>query len=145
MTIWHRQPDPAAADLLHQQTLVGHLGIRILEVGDDYLVASMPVDVRTVNPMGLLHGGATMALAETLGSYASNQCVDPGHYFCVGLEINANHIRSVTEGQVFGRAEPLHLGRRTHVWRITVTDDAGKLVAESRLTVSVIRKQERNQ
>lgn len=117
------------------------LGIGFTEIGDNYLKARMPVDNRTRQPYGLLHGGASAALAETLGSVASALVIDQSQYDCVGLEINANHIRGVKEGYVFGTAIPLHIGRSTHVWDIKIYDDREKLVCVSRLTVAIIRKQ----
>ena len=120
--------------------LVSNLGIEITEIGDDCLVGKMQMDDRTRNPLNILHGGASLAFAETLGSFAANQCVDPDKYYCVGLDINANHIRSVTSGEVTGTAVPLHLGRRTHVWRITLSDSDSRLVCESRITLAVIDK-----
>ncbi len=119
-------------------SMVEHLGITFTGVGPDYLQATMPVDHRTTQPMGLLHGGATVALAETLGSTAATCCVDAERQACVGIEINANHLRAVRSGAVTGTARPLHLGRSTHVWQIEVQDDAGRLVAVSRLTLAVI-------
>lgn len=115
-----------------------HLGIEWVEVGDDFIRASMPVDHRTLQPYGLLHGGASCVLAETLGSIAAAMVVDPSKFFCVGIEINANHIRSVREGRVTGIASPLHLGSSTHVWDIKIYDAREKLVCVSRLTVAII-------
>ena len=119
-------------------TMMDHLGIEFLEVGDDYVKARMPVDHRTRQPMGLLHGGASMALAETLGSIGAWLCVDPSRYACVGLEINANHLRGVREGWVYGVARPLHIGRTTHVWEIKITNEEDKLVCVSRITMSIL-------
>ena len=116
-----------------------HLGIEFIEAGDGYLIARMPVDKRTHQPFGILHGGASVVLAETLGSVASWMMLDdPTKQRAVGLEINANHIRSVRDGWVFGRCTPIHTGRTTHVWDIRITDEQGKLVCVSRLTVAVI-------
>lgn len=120
--------------------MVDHLGIEFLEVGDDFISARMPVDHRTHQPMGLLHGGASVALAETLGSVASSILVDMNKYFCVGLEINANHIKSARNGYVTGKASPIHVGKKTHVWDIKISNDADELVCVSRLTVAVIKK-----
>lgn len=114
------------------------LGIKFIEVGTDYLIAQMPVDSRTHQPAGLLHGGASVLLAETLGSVAGNLCVDRSTQACVGLEINANHIRSVRSGYVYGRVSSLHLGRSTQVWEIRISDAEDKLVCTSRLTLAVI-------
>ncbi|MDE2148527.1 MAG: hotdog fold thioesterase [Gammaproteobacteria bacterium] len=119
-------------------TLGAHLGLRLTEIGPDFLRGSLPVDGRTMQPFGRLHGGASCALAEELGSTAANLCLDPARAFSVGLEINANHLRAVTGGHVHGTARPLHLGRSTQVWEIRIEDDSGKLVCVSRLTVAVM-------
>ncbi len=115
-----------------------HLGIELIEIGDDFLKGRMPVNERTRQPFGLLHGGASVALAETLGSIAANLVADRNKYRCVGQEINANHVRSVSEGYVFGSARPLHLGRRSHVWEIRIVDEHERLVCISRLTIAVL-------
>jgi 1,4-dihydroxy-2-naphthoyl-CoA hydrolase len=120
-------------------TLNTHLDIKISEIGADFLRGTMPVDARTLQPYGLLHGGASVALAETLGSIAASMCVDPG-YIVVGQDINANHVRSARSGLVTGTTRPVHIGGRTHVWTIDIVDDAGKLVCISRLTVAVIKR-----
>jgi 1,4-dihydroxy-2-naphthoyl-CoA hydrolase len=125
---------------ISKNTMVEHLGIEFLKLGDDFISAKMPVDQRTIQPMGLLHGGASLALAETLGSLASTLLVDPKKYYCVGLEINANHIKSARSGYVTGEAKPVHMGRKTHVWDIRIKNDTGALVCISRLTVAVIEK-----
>ncbi|MGV3560482.1 hotdog fold thioesterase [Larkinella arboricola] len=123
----------------HTNSIVSHLGIELIELGDGFLTARMPVDHRTHQPFGILHGGASVVLAETLGSVASvMQLEDPGRQRAVGLEINANHVRSVKEGWVYGKVTPIHIGRTTHIWDIRITDEAGKLVCISRLTVAVI-------
>ena len=142
MSIWHIRPTPAALNPTSDQTMAGHLGIVYTAVGDDYLEATMPVDQRTVQPFGLLHGGASVALAETVGSMAANCCIDPTRQFCVGLEINANHIRSARSGLVTGRATPVHLGKRTQVWQIEIRDEEERLVCTSRLTMSVLDRRE---
>lgn len=123
-----------------KNTMVEHLGMEFLELGDNFISAKMPVDHRTHQPMGLLHGGASVALAETLGSVASSLLVDMNHYHCVGLEINANHIKSARSGFVYGKAEPIHIGKKTHVWEIKITNENEKLVCISRLTVAIIKK-----
>jgi 1,4-dihydroxy-2-naphthoyl-CoA hydrolase len=124
---------------MSKNSMGDHLGIEFLEKGDDFLRARMPVDHRTKQPFGLLHGGASVALAETLGSIASVLCLDdPMKQKAVGLEINANHLRSVTDGWVYGTARPIHVGRRTHVWDIQITDENQKLVCISRLTVAIV-------
>jgi len=120
-------------------SLATHLGIEFTEVGEDYVVGRMPVDQRTHQPFGILHGGASVALAETLGSVAAVLSLeDPVRQRAVGVEINANHIRSVREGWVYGRCTPLHRGRTTMVWDIRITDEAGRLVCISRLTTAVV-------
>jgi 1,4-dihydroxy-2-naphthoyl-CoA hydrolase len=117
-----------------------HLGIELTELGPDFLRGRMPVDDRTRQPFGLLHGGASVALAETLGSMAAGLVVDPDKYRCVGQEINANHVRAVSEGFVIGTARPLHTGRRSHVWEIRITDEQDRLVCISRITMFVLEK-----
>ncbi|HEY3858350.1 MAG TPA: hotdog fold thioesterase, partial [Gammaproteobacteria bacterium] len=121
-----------------QQTLVTHLGIRYTEVGEDFLSATMPVDQRTKQPAGILHGGASVALAETLGSTGANLVVDRDRYLCVGLEINANHIHAMREGEVSGTARPLHVGSTTQVWEIKISDVKQRLVCVSRITMAVL-------
>jgi len=121
-------------------TMVEHLGIKFTEIGDDFIRGTMPVDERTHQPYGVLHGGASVALAETLGSTGATMCVDAAQYQCVGQEINANHVRPVQTGLVTGTARPVHLGGRTHVWVIDIVNEAGKLVCTSRLTMAVIRR-----
>ncbi|WP_276504644.1 hotdog fold thioesterase [Terrimonas pollutisoli] len=123
-------------------TMAEHLGIEWVELGNDYLTAKMPVDNRTKQPYGLLHGGASCVLSETIGSIASAIVVDHSIYVCVGLEINANHVRSAREGYVTGVARPLHLGSNTHVWDIKIYDEIEKLVCISRLTVAIIPRKE---
>ena len=139
VAIWHQHPSLAQLNSA-KNTLVEHLGIEFIELGDDYLTARMPVDHRTVQPMGLLHGGASVALAETLGSSGAYLCVDPAKYVVVGLEINANHVRAVRDGWVTGTARPLHRGKTTQLWEIRITDAADKLVCISRLTMAVLDK-----
>ena len=119
-------------------TMVEVLGITFTAAGEDFLEAEMPVDKRTHQPYGILHGGASVALAETLGSVGSSLTIDPAKFRTVGIEINANHVRSVSEGKVFGRAEPIHLGRRTQIWNVKITNEEKKLVCISRLTVAII-------
>ncbi len=119
-------------------SMLGHLGIEFVETGDNFLIAKMPVDNRTKQPLGLLHGGASVVLAETLGSIAANLCVDNAKQYCVGLDINANHLKSVREGFVYGKTTPIHIGKTTQVWEIRITDDKQNLVCISRLTVAVI-------
>ena len=132
-----RRPTPAELDALSAGSAIEHLGIVVTEVGDDFLRATMPVDARTVQPYGLLHGGASVLLAETLGSSAGNLCVADGQRV-VGIEINAIHLQAVTGGLVTGTARPLHVGRRTQVWEIRIEDARGRLACVSRITLAVI-------
>lgn len=119
---------------------VGHLGIELTEVGENYVCGKMPVDHRTTQPFGVLHGGASVLFAETLGSFGSSFYLDLSKEYPVGLEINANHVRSVNEGFVYGKAILVHGGKKTHIWDIRITNEAGQLVCISRLTVAVIEK-----
>ncbi|MDJ0780977.1 MAG: hotdog fold thioesterase [Desulfosarcinaceae bacterium] len=137
MTIWQAQATPADLQAFCENTLVAHLGIQIMEIGEDYLRASMPVDHRTHQPYGLLHGGASIALAETIGSMAAHLAAAPGSKV-VGLEINANHLRSVRTGVVVGTGRPLHIGRSTQVWDIRIVDADERPVCVSRLTLAVL-------
>jgi 1,4-dihydroxy-2-naphthoyl-CoA hydrolase len=137
--IRHR-PDLATLNARSAGSAVAHLGIVFTELGDDFLRGTMPVDERTKQPYGLLHGGSSVLLAETLGSMAANLCVeDPATHQAVGLEINANHLRAAKSGIVTGTARPLHLGRSTQVWEIRIEDESGRLVCISRLTMSVVK------
>ena len=120
--------------------MVEHVGIVITKLGDDFIEGTMPVDQRTLQPAGILHGGASVVLAETLGSLAANLVVDPAAFYCVGLDINANHIRSVREGIVTGVAKPLHIGSTTQVWQIEISNEAGRLTCISRLTMAVLKR-----
>jgi 1,4-dihydroxy-2-naphthoyl-CoA hydrolase len=141
MAIWFKK-DLSVNDLalLGKNTMGEHIGIEWVEVGEDYLKARMPVDHRTKQPYGLLHGGASVALAETLGSVAAAMVVDHSKFICVGMEINANHVRSARHGFVNGITKPLHMGSNTHVWEIKIYDEQQKLVCVSRLTVAVIAR-----
>jgi 1,4-dihydroxy-2-naphthoyl-CoA hydrolase len=123
-----------------RNTLVEHIGIRFTAIGDDFLEATMPVDARTHQPLGLLHGGASVALAETMGSVAATCCVDPSRQYCVGLEINANHIKSARSGYVKGVTRPVHIGGKTQVWEIRITNEQNELVCISRITIAVLDK-----
>jgi 1,4-dihydroxy-2-naphthoyl-CoA hydrolase len=137
--IWHRAEfDPAALTRGEANSLAAHLGIVISEVGDDFVRATMPVDARTVQPHGRLHGGASVALAETVGSLAANLTLDPAKQIAVGLDINANHIRPVKQGLVIATARPEALGRTTQVWSIRIVDEQDRLVCISRLTMAII-------
>lgn len=127
---------------LGHHTMSEYLGIEWSEVGDNYIKARMPVDHRTIQPYGLLHGGASCVLAETIGSVASAMVIDHSKFYCVGLEINANHVRGVKEGFVTGVASPLHLGATTHVWDVKIYDENEKLVCVSRLTVVIIPRKD---
>ncbi|MFM1989017.1 MAG: hypothetical protein RJA99_1974 [Pseudomonadota bacterium] len=122
---------------IHRDTAVEHLGIEFLQVGPDRLVARMPVDARTRQPMGILHGGVSVVLAETLGSCAASLTLPPDRY-AVGLDINANHIRAVRSGWVTGTCTPIHVGRSTQVWAIEIRDEAGRLTCTSRITMAVL-------
>jgi 1,4-dihydroxy-2-naphthoyl-CoA hydrolase len=141
MSIWFYE-NIKLADFAHlgKNTLGEQLGMEFTEIGEDYIKGTMPVDNRTKQPYGLLHGGASVALAETLGSIGSALVVDQSKFNCVGLEINANHLRSVRDGFVTGIAKPIHIGASTHVWDIRITDQRDKIVCISRLTVAVIKK-----
>ncbi len=139
MPIWTRPFDIAATMAHSRNTAAESLGIEITEAGDDFLRGRMPVDSRTVQPYGVLHGGASVLFAETLGSIAANHCVRGEHERAVGLEINANHLRPVPPGWVTGTARALHLGSTTQVWEIRIENEQGKLCCVSRLTVAVIK------
>lgn len=124
-----------------KNTMSEYLGIEFTDVGENYLCAKMPVTEKTIQPMGILHGGASVVLAETLGSVAANFAVDREKYYCVGLEINANHIRSVKKGEwVYGKATALHLGKTTQVWEIRLHNEEGKTTCISRLTMAVLER-----
>jgi 1,4-dihydroxy-2-naphthoyl-CoA hydrolase len=139
-SIWFK---PLTLERLQQwipHSLIENLGIRFIEVGDNYLKASMPVDERTIQPHGCLHGGASCVLAETIGSTGAHFCVDPSLKLCVGLEINVNHVKSMRAGLVIATARPLHIGKSTQIWDIQIQDKDQKLVAVSRLTMAVLDK-----
>lgn len=125
---------------MSKNTILDVLGIEITEKGEDFLVGKMPVDSRTVQPMRILHGGANVVLAETLGSIASLMIINPDEEISVGVDVNANHIRSVKSGWVTGIAKPISIGRKIHVWEIKITDEEERLTCISRLTVSVLPK-----
>ena len=141
--IWFggRRPSPDALEAARSAGLHGHLGMEVVDCGDDWLRMRMPVDARTQQPYGRLHGGASVALAETVGSIAANHCIDTTERVAVGQEINANHIRPAYEGWVYATARPEALGRTTQVWTIRIEDEAGKLVCISRFTVAVIARE----
>ncbi|WP_329742326.1 hotdog fold thioesterase [Dyella sp. A6] len=138
MSIWKQDTDLERIAGWRENTLLDALGIRVTAIGEDWLQGTMPVDHRTHQPYGLLHGGASVALAETLGSVASMLTLDPTRERSVGLDINANHVRGVREGSVTGTARPLHLGRSTQVWEIRIENEDGQLVCMSRLTMAVV-------
>ncbi len=125
---------------MNKDTAMESLGIVFTEITQSYLAGKMPVDERTHQPMGILHGGCSVVLAESLGSLASNLIIDVKTHYCVGLEINANHLKSVKSGWVYGKALPIHIGRKTHVWNIEIRDENEKMVCVSRLTVAIIPK-----
>ena len=141
MSIWFNPTELSKAQIPNAG-LAKHLNIEFTEIGDDYLRARMPVDDRTRQPFGILHGGASVSLAETLGSIAATLAVDQTKYQCVGQEINANHIRAVTSGFVTGTARPVHLGRRSHVWEIRIVDEQERLVCISRITMFILERSE---
>jgi 1,4-dihydroxy-2-naphthoyl-CoA hydrolase len=138
--IWFSEVTTEVLNKYSKNTLVEHLGIEFTEVGEDYITAKLPVDKRTIQPAGLLHGGASVTLAESIGSIGAYLCVDPDKYNCVGLEINANHIRSKTSGIVYGKGTPLHIGKKIQVWEIKITDEQERLICVSRITIAVIEK-----
>ncbi|MBT2517892.1 hotdog fold thioesterase [Streptomyces sp. ISL-90] len=138
MSIWFGEPSIEWANSRGEHALIRALGIEMTELGDDVLRGRMPVDHRTRQPGGVLHGGASVAFAETLASWGSSFTVDPAEKYCVGMEINANHIRPVAEGWVYGEARPIARGRTTHVWEVRITDGDGRLVCISRCTLAVL-------
>jgi len=137
------EADLALANAFNKNTMMEALGIEFTEIGDNFLTAKMPVDHRTVQPMRVLHGGASLALAETVGSAASNMIINTNTHYCLGMEINGNHLRSVIENSsdVYAKATAVHLGRRTHIWDIRITDNQQKLICISRLTIAIVEKQ----
>ena len=135
--IWKTQPTVESINNMGDKSMGTHLGIEIVEIGDDFLSARMPVNEKTTQPYGILHGGASCVLAETLGSIGGAFCVDMHTQIVVGLEINANHLRPAKSGYVTGTARPIHIGRTTHVWDIKITNEKGNLVCVSRLTLAV--------
>ena len=139
MAIWTRSiPNLEQLAEASRNTAVATMGIEYVDVGDDYVIGRIPVDERTVQPFGILHGGASVVLAETLGSMAANYCLRKENQIAVGLDINANHIRSVSRGWVYGTARPVHIGGTTQVWEIRLEDEEGRLTCISRLTMAVI-------
>ncbi len=137
MALWKQTTDLERINNWNRGCMVEHLGMQVTEVGEDFIRGTMPVDARTRQPFGLLHGGASVALAESLGSLAGNLCLDSSQ-MAVGLDINANHVRAVTAGTVTGTARALHIGRSTQVWEIRIEDEHARLVCISRLTLAVV-------
>lgn len=142
MGIFSQNITVEALNGLSRNTLSERIGIEFTRIGPDFIEATMPVDARTHQPLGLLHGGASVALAETLGSVAATCCVDQRTQFCVGLEINANHIRSAREGMVTGTARPIHVGKKTQVWEIRIVNEKQEMICISRITLAVLDKKE---
>ena len=138
MPVFTSTPTLEALAKMSVNSMVEHLGIEFTAVGDDFIEARMPVDHRTHQPLGLLHGGASVALAETLGSVAATYCIDFKLQYCVGLDINANHVKAVRNGFVTGRATPVHVGKKTQVWAIDIRNEQNELVCISRITMAVI-------
>lgn len=140
MSLFDATITPDSLNKINQNTLAQHLGLEFTEVGPDYLIAKMPVDHRTHQPLGLLHGGASVAMAETLGSVAAYCIIDRTKFYCLGLEIHANHIKSAKEGFVYGKTTPIHVGRKTQLWQIEIRNEAGELVCISKITMIVLPK-----
>ena len=139
-SIWYRTPDPALIDAMSKGTIDEHLGIKITQVGDDYLSGTMPADKRTFQPYGIVHGGANVVLAETLGSIAGAHVIDTNSLLCLGQEVSATHLRPVSSGMVAGTARPIHLGKRSHVWEIRLENDQGKLSCIAKLILAIVAK-----
>jgi 1,4-dihydroxy-2-naphthoyl-CoA hydrolase len=140
MGIFKEATTAEALNAWSKNTLIEHLGIEFVAIGEDFLEARMPVDARTHQPLGLLHGGASVALAETMGSVAATLCIDKAKQFCVGLDINANHIKGVRQGFVTGITKPIHIGKKTQVWEIRISNELKELVCVSRITMAVLDK-----
>jgi 1,4-dihydroxy-2-naphthoyl-CoA hydrolase len=138
--IWHRPYKLEDIIFLTHGNMMEHLGIELTEVGDDYICGKMPVDHRTVQPMKFLHGGASVALAESIASIGAQLLVNHVRFNCVGMEINANHLKMVADGFVYAKAKPMHIGYRTHVWSVEIMNDDQELVCISRITIAVIDK-----
>jgi 1,4-dihydroxy-2-naphthoyl-CoA hydrolase len=139
MSIWFKPYTIKDIEWMLNDNMCTAIGIEITEITSDSIKGKMPVDHRTVQPMKILHGGASVALAETLGSVGSNLIVDNSKYACVGLDINANHIRPASNGYVYAEAKPIHIGKKTHVWSIEIKNEEGKLICVSRLTMAVVQ------
>ena len=138
MSIWFK--NYAIKDIKTEGTMVEHLGIKVTELGEDFVVGTMPVDNRTKQPFGILHGGASVALAETLASYGGYLTIDPKKYHVVGVEINANHLKVAKSGIVTGKCSPIKRGRSTQVWQTEITNESGDLICVSRITLMVLDK-----
>lgn len=144
-SIWFTPPDPVALNARGRGTANEHVGVEVVEVGLDYLKGRLPVDDRTRQPAGVLHGGMSVVLAETLASWGAACTVDPQRFHCVGQEINANHVRAAQRGWVYGTARPLHIGRTSQIWEVHIHDEAGRLVCVSRMTAAVLATASRYQ
>lgn len=144
MSIWFREVTIHELQKSRSGTMVDHLGIEFTEIGPDFLTAKMPVDKRTIQPMGIMHGGASCALAETVASVAANFTVDPALFVCVGLEINTSHVKMVKDGFVTGKAVLVHKGRSTQLWEINIVDDENRLISVNRLRMAVLEKKSTN-
>ncbi|MGA7540871.1 MAG: PaaI family thioesterase [Steroidobacteraceae bacterium] len=142
MSIWRTDVTPEQLERLSRGTFADRMGIRITEIGPDYLRATLPVTPAVHQPYGVLHGGASVALAETVGSVAANLCIDGERFQCFGQEINANHLRAVSSGLITATARPLHIGSRSHVWGIEIRDEGGRLVCVSRLTMAIVQRRD---
>ena len=140
MSIWIEEISLELIAQRSKNTLAEHLNIQFIELGDNFLKATMPVDHRTKQPLGLLNGGASCALAETVASTAANYCVDQHKRYCVGLSLNANHLRPVKEGLVTAKTNPIHLGNRTQVWEVMMTDQQEKIICVCRMTMAVVER-----
>ena len=138
--IWYKKYKLIDVNSWSAKTMLEHLNIVFEEIGNDFLVASMPVDQRTIQPLGLLHGGASMALVETIASVGGTLTIDTKKYFCAGLEINGNHIKSVTGGRVKGIGNPEHIGKSTQIWQVKIYDEQNKMINISRMTLAVLKK-----
>lgn len=140
MSIWRVDVSLDGLNKRSEKTMAEFLGIEFIEIGSDYMVGRMPVNERTRQPIGIMHGGASCVLAETIGSTAANCAVDLAKQYCVGLDINTNHIRSIKEGYVIGTTRPYHIGRTTQVWGIEIKDEEGRLISVTRLTMAVLNR-----
>jgi 1,4-dihydroxy-2-naphthoyl-CoA hydrolase len=139
-SIWNHIPNLSLMEKMREGTIDQHLGIKITDVGDDYLTGTMPADSRTFQPYGIVHGGANVVLAESLGSMAGAHIIDTESFTCMGQEVSATHLRPVSSGLITGTARPIHLGRRSHVWEIRLTGDQGKLSCIAKLILAIVPK-----